>query len=171
VNDVAMLNYTDRPGMTNIAYIEPAKMWIFVHEYPGGDNLWSNVGYPVYYHLAIDPYDFQYGHGGYPITVNGVQPNASPYVVWTPAGGVNGTIIVSDADHSSVFTNTWLGAPDKWQIHKTPEQAAYSRALLIPAKYPDHLVILSGGSYGATTTNLTVSVVSVEKTLCQPPGN
>lgn len=170
MNDVAYLNYTDRPGMTVVTYVPPMDMWIFVHEFPGGDNFWSGVGYPVYYHLAKNPFEFQYGAGGYPISVNGVQPNASPYVVWSPSGGPNGTIIVSDADHSSVFTNTWLGAPDKWEIHATPEPSAYSRAMLILNENPDHLMLLGAGSYGVATTNFTGSVVSVTELLAQPPG-
>lgn len=32
INDVALEPYEARPGMTNIAYIEPIDKWILVHE-------------------------------------------------------------------------------------------------------------------------------------------
>jgi hypothetical protein len=168
---VAYLNYTDRPGMTVIDYVPPLNKWIFVHEFPGGDS-WSGAGYPVYYRLADSPFDFRFAYG-YPIDVDNVQPSSSPYVVWTPA---NGTIVVSDADHDSVFTNRANGAPDKWEVHDTPQPKAYSRALHIFKKYPDHLMILGGGSYPGvdhpgTNRPLFASVVSVTKMLTNPPGD
>jgi hypothetical protein len=170
INDVAYLNYTDRPGMTVIEYIPPLEKWMLVHEFPGGDS-WSGEGYPVYYRFAQTPFDFRYGYG-YPIDVNGIQPGSSPYVVWSPVGGVNGTIVVSDADHSSVFTNRANGQPDKWEIHATPQPDAYSRSLHIFNKYPDHLFILGAGVYDDTQNlPLYASVVSLTETLAQSGGD
>lgn len=170
VDDVAYLNYTGRPGMTIISYIPPLEKWILVHEFPGGDS-WSGAGYPVYYRMSESPFDFRFAYG-IPIMVDGVQPNASPYVVWSSVGGANGTIIVSDADHGSVFTNRAGGQPDQWEIHATPQPAAYSRSLHVFAKYPDHLMILGAGVFGETENlPLYLSVVSVIDTLRQPAGN
>ncbi|KAJ5565770.1 Neuraminidase [Penicillium sp. DV-2018c] len=168
VDDVAYLNYTARPGMTVIDYIPPLEKWILVHEFPAGGESWSGVGYPVYYRLSSSPFDFRYVDGT-PIVIDGMQPNASPYVVWSPAGGVNGTIIVSDADNGSIFTNRANGQPDKWEIHDTPQPAAYSRSLHVFSKYPDHLMILGGGVYGETENPpLSLSVVSLTETLKRP---
>lgn len=174
INDVAYPLYTDRPGMTVIDYVPPLKKWIFVHEFPGGDS-WSGAGYPVYYRLSDSPFEFRYAYG-YPIVVNGVQPSSSPYVVWTPEGGINGTIIVSDADHQSVFTNRANGQPDQWEEHNTPQPKAYSRALHIFKKYPDHLMILGAGNYQGvdppgTNRPLYASVVDVTSMLRTPPGD
>ncbi|PON25496.1 hypothetical protein TGAM01_v205790 [Trichoderma gamsii] len=174
INDVAYPLYTDRPGMTVIDYIPPLKKWIFVHEFPGGDS-WSGAGYPVYYRLSDSPFDFRYAYG-YPIVVNGVQPSSSPYVVWTPEGGINGTIIVSDADHQSVFTNRANGQPDQWEEHNTPQPKAYSRALHIFKKYPNHLMILGAGNYQGvdppgTNRPLYASVVDVTSVLKSRPGD
>jgi hypothetical protein len=177
VNDVAYKTYTDRPGMTVITYIPPMKKWIFVYEYPGtppdyaGGEQWSGGAYPVYYRLADSPFEFD-NDRGYPIVVRGVQPGSSPYVVWSPTGGPNGTIIVSDNDHSDVFTNSFAGMPDRWETHQTPQPNAYSRALLVPKKYQDHLVILGASRYNRTVQRpLSLSVVSVEKLLKQPPND
>ncbi|KAJ6100310.1 Neuraminidase, partial [Penicillium canescens] len=140
INNVAYLNYTARPGMTVISYIPSLEKWILVHEFPGGDS-WSGAGYPVYYRLSGSPFYFRFAYG-YPIVVDGIQPSWSPYVVWSPVGGVNGTIVVSDADHGSIFTNRANNQPDQWEIHATPQPAAYSRSLHVFAKHPDHLMIL-----------------------------
>jgi len=37
---------------------------------------------------------------------SGTIPSASPFVQWTPAGGVNGTVIVSDGSYESLWLNT-----------------------------------------------------------------
>ena len=179
VNDVAYKTYTDRPGMTVIAYIPPLKKYIFVYEYPGtppefkGGDTWSETGeeYPVYYRLADSPYRFD-NDRGYPIIVKGMQPGSSPYVVWSPVGGVNGTIIVSDNNHSDVFTNSFGGRPDKWEAHKTPQPNAYSRALHVPKNYPDHLMILGAARYSrAVIRPLSMSVVSIKELLTLPHGD
>ena len=104
------------------------------------------MNYPVYYVMADSPLDFRKNKGR-PIVINGVAPNASPYVVWTPVGGPLGTIVVSDADKRSVFTNRAGGDPDKWEEHATPAGAVYSRAIQILKKRPDHLLIYGGETF------------------------
>ncbi|KAJ5483094.1 hypothetical protein N7539_006540 [Penicillium diatomitis] len=150
INDVAYLNYTARPGMTTIAYMPPIQRWILT--------------------IADSPFDFRFAYG-VPIMVNGVQPSSSPYVVWSSVGGPNGTIIVSDADNSGVFTNRASGQPDQWELHETPQPPAYSRSLHIFSKNPDHLMLLGAGVFGGTTNlPLYLSVVSVSDTLRKPSG-
>ncbi|KAJ3040249.1 hypothetical protein HDV00_011227 [Rhizophlyctis rosea] len=165
VDDVAFGNFSARPGMTVIAHL-PDNNWILVHECPFCQTVVLGTvnyptEYPVVYHIAKSPLDFRFSPG-IPLVANNTQPNASPYVVWTPAGGPHGTIIVSDADHSQVFTNRFLGAPDKWEEHYTPAPDAYSRSMHILKDYPDHLLIIGGGSYG-TAKPLTVSSIDVNK--------
>ncbi|KXX80384.1 Vacuolar protein sorting/targeting protein 10 [Madurella mycetomatis] len=177
VNDVAYKTYTDRPGMTVITYIPPLRKWILVYEYPGtpdlnatGGEQWSNT-FPVYYRFANSPFEFD-NDRGIPIVVKGVQPGSSPYVVWTPVGGVNGTIIVSDNDHSDVFTNSFGGMPDQWEAHATPQMNAYSRALLVPRERPKQLVILGAARYSrAVHRPLSLSVVDVKELLSRGPGD
>ncbi len=174
INDVAYPLYTDRPGMTVMAYVPPLEKWIFVHEFPGGDS-WSGAGYPVYYRLSASPFEFRYAYG-YPIDVKGIQPSSSPYVVWSPVGGPNGTIVVSDADHQGVFTNRANGQPDQWELHDTPQPIAYSRSLHIMNGNDDDLMILGAGNYQGvdppgTNRPLYLSVVSLTKTLTKPIGS
>ena len=122
----------------------------------------------VYYVMADSPLDFRLSKGC-PIVINGVAPNASPYVVWSPVGGPLGTIVVSDADKRSVFTNRAGGDPDKWEEHATPAGAVYSRAIQIFKKKPDHLLIYGGETYDGRALGLhtpfSATVVNLNKVL------
>jgi hypothetical protein len=133
--------------MTVVAYIPPLKQWILVHELPIGNSSSHGVNYPVYYVMAESPLEFGKSVGR-PIVINNLTaPNASPYVVWSPLGGPNGTIVVSDADRSQVYTNTFGGDVDKWEEHATPAGAVYSRAIQIFKNYPNKLLIYGGETY------------------------
>jgi hypothetical protein len=169
VDDVAYELYIARPGMTVIAYIPPIAKWILVHEFPVGNSSSYGVNYPVYYRLADSPLDFRHAEG-HPIIINNTTaPNASPYVVWTPFGGSNGTIIVSDADRSSVYTNQFGGADDKWKEHSTLAGATYSRAVHVLNKYPDHLAIFGGETFddmgAGKLTPFTITVMDLKSIL------
>jgi len=147
VDDVAYEQYMARPGMTVVVYIPPVKKWILVHEYPIGNSSSHGSHYPVYYRLADSPLDFRLSEG-LPIVINeNFVPNASPYVTWSPSGGPNGTIVVSDADRPHVYTNQFGGQVDKWKAHMTPAGATYSRAIHILNHYPDHLLIFGGETF------------------------
>jgi len=162
VNDVAYDQYIARPGMTVIAHIEPIDKWILVYELPIGNSSSYGVNYPVHYRIADSPYEFDAAEP-LPIVINKTAPNASPYVVWSPEGGECGTIVVSDADNSAVFTNQACGDKERWEMHKTPQPAAYSRALHIFKDYPDHLMILGGSVFDdGGDPNLSLSVVSLK---------
>lgn len=178
VDDVAYKSYADRPGMTVIAHIPPMNKWILVYEYPGtpsishaGSEQWSGQQFPVYYRLADSPYEFD-NDRGYPITIRGVQPGSSPYAVWSPVGGPNGTIIVSDNDHSDVFINSYGGQPDRWEAHGTPQMNAYSRALLVPRNQTEHLIILGAARYSrAVHRPLSLSRVNIAELFGKAPGD
>ncbi|KAK2760206.1 hypothetical protein FQN54_002273 [Arachnomyces sp. PD_36] len=147
VEDVAYDQYIARPGMTVVEYIPPLEKWILVHELPVGNSSSHGANYPVYYVLADSPLEFRHSEG-IPIVINNqTAPNASPYVTWTPIGGLNGTIIVSDADNPQVYTNSFGGDPDKWEELWTPAGATYSRAIHVLNKHPDHLLIFGGETY------------------------
>lgn len=175
VNDVALEPYDARPGMTNIAHIEPIDKWILVHETPIGNSSSYGVNYPVHYVIADTPLEFGQNPDIPLVVDNTTAPNASPYVVWTPYGGPNGTLVVSDADNRGVFTNQFGGDPAQWQLHATPEGNVYSRAVQILRGRPDHLLIYGGDSYNdqaagiktpfsVTTLNLSAVLASSEYT-------
>lgn len=170
INDVASLNYTNRPGMTVIDYIAAVDQWIFVYEFPdraGGLSYFQNT-YPIYYKLAHNPYDFRYSDG-FPLIANESTGNGSPYVVWTSVGGKNGTVIVSDADGRSVMTNQHVGRVDKWVMRKQPGREAYSRALMISNEDPDRLYVFSGATFDDDADGkpvpFSVTALSVKKLL------
>jgi hypothetical protein len=169
INDVAYELYEARPGMTVVEYIPPIDKWILVHERPIGNSSSYGVNYPVYYVLADTPLEFGKNED-IPIVINGTRaPNASPYVVWSPLGGPNGTIVVSDADRRTVYTNTHGGDVNKWEEHGTPAGAVYSRAIQIFKHRPDHLMVYGGETYdnfdAGLHTPFSATVVSLRKTL------
>ncbi|KAK5741052.1 hypothetical protein LTR17_004202 [Elasticomyces elasticus] len=154
VNDVAYDNYLARPGMTIVAYIPPIDKWMLGYENPvvlanGSVQYTNGVQYPVFYKFATDPRDFA-SSPDLPLLVNGtIAPSSSPYVVWTPEpkGSKYGTIVVSDNDHRSVFTNQAGGAEDAWEEHSTPAGAVYSRAIEIFQMRSAHLLIYGGDTF------------------------
>lgn len=173
VDDVSYDLYIARPGMTVIAYIPPIDQWILVHEFPIGNSSSHGVNYPVYYRLAKSPLEFRFSEG-LPIVINNqTAPNASPYVVWSPEGGPNGTIVVSDADNPQVYTNRFGGAVDKWEEHATPAGATYSRAIHILKKHPNNLLIFGGETFddmrAGLLTPFTATVIPLDQTLRTGP--
>lgn len=172
VNDVALSPYEARPGMTVVAYIPPVRKWILVHERPIGNSSSYGSNYPVFYVLADSPLEFG-RNDDVPIVINNrTVPNASPYVVWSPLGGPNGTIVVSDADRSQVYTNQAGGDPAAWEEHGTPAGAVYSRAIQIFSKYPDHLLIYGGETFDdmrlGLHTPFSATVVDLNEVLKTP---
>jgi hypothetical protein len=127
----------------------------------------SGTGYsfPVYYRINENPLDFN-SSVGYPLVSNdGIQPTSSPYITWSPVGGINGTIIVSSGSYSQVFTNQALGDVNAWKTVPTPEGVSYTRHLRV-LHNRDHLLIMGAGHLPPSTTNtVTVSVIDLEKSL------
>jgi len=172
VNDVTYDEYLARPGMTVVAFIPPLKKWILVHELPIGNSSSYGVNYPVYYVMADSPLEFGKNKGRPIIIGNNTAPNASPYVVWSSLGGPNGTIVVSDADRSQVYTNRAGGDPDAWEEHYTPAGAVYSRAIQIFKTRPNKLMIYGGEVYDdfgkEKHVPFSATVVSLTDTLKAP---
>ena len=85
--------------------------------------------YPVHFRIADDPEKFD-AHKSIRLVAPGFRPDAAPYVTWSPVGGSDGTIVVSDADNNAVFVNQRLGRGD-WRGIANPAGRAYSRELKI----------------------------------------
>src|ERR1700753_431027 len=96
VNDAAWNDYKYRPGMTTIVHL-PNGQYIITYETCGAPG-----GCPVYFRLSSDPTKFNSAAEHSLKDQEGKQPSGSPYVVWSPAGGSNGTIVVSSGSHSEV---------------------------------------------------------------------
>jgi hypothetical protein len=172
VNDVAYTEYLARPGMSIVAHIPPLKKWILTYELPIGNSSSYGKQYPVHYRLADDPREFDSAEG-LPVVVDHVKGengeeklagNASPYVVWSPEGGKDGTIVVSDADRSEVFVNRRGGDTAAWELWETGQPDGYSRALHVFEKHPDRLAVIGGDTFnGNGWGGLSLTVLDLKK--------
>lgn len=161
VDDVKYDEYTKRPGMTTIAEL-PNGNWIMTYEYGGGPsmgNVTSKYIFPVYYRIAADPTKFFCSEGLPVISNDGVQPNGSPYVVWSPIGGVNGTITVTSGSDTGVFVNQAYGDRTKWVRLPTIAARAYTRSLRVLSG--GRLLIAGAGGLPPAANN-TVTVVVMD---------
>lgn len=164
VDDVAYDDYYARPGMPVVARL-PTGDYIYTYEYGGEpSNPSGNYWFPVYYRISSDPRAFSAAAEQKLTAANGTTPTGSPYVVWSPWGGPNGTIVVSSGGRREVFTNQALGHPDHWRIWDVPQPLAYSRALLVSEQDPDLLVIMGAGVLPPSSTNeVSLSVLRLSQ--------
>ncbi|KAF4339948.1 BNR Asp-box repeat domain protein [Fusarium beomiforme] len=158
VEDTKYDDYYARPGMPTVAKL-PNNEYIYTYEYGGGPNppAGSTYWFPVFYRLSKDPQKFLNKPGQQIISTDGARPAGSPYVVWTPYGGKNGTIVVSCGTMSEIFTNQALGDASAWKKWSVPQPTAYTRALLTFKKDPDLLMIMGAGILPPAGGNNTVS--------------
>jgi hypothetical protein len=122
----------------------------------------TSYQFPVYYRINENPLDFDSSVGLPLVSNDGIQPESSPYITWSPVGGPNGTIIVSSGTYTQVFINQALGDVNSWHTVPTPEGISYSRSLRVFKFIPDHLLIIGAGVLPPSTTNkVTVSVIDL----------
>lgn len=122
----------------------PNGEYMYVYEY-GGEPSGSSYWFPVHYRLSKNPLKFLDAPHHQVISSDGAKPAGSPYVVWTPYGGKNGTIVLSCGTMSQIFTNQALGDPSAWKKWEVPQPAAYTRALMTFKEDPDKLLIMGAG--------------------------
>lgn len=158
VDDVVDLAQQGRPGMTTIAKLPNGK-YILTYEWVNAPN----GGQPVHYRISANPLEFNSAPDLPLVAQDGTQPNGSPYVVWTPAGGLNGTIVVSCGSRSEVFINRDLAAPGTpWIKVSTPASTQYTRSLLVMAD-PNHILIVGGGVLNGENNTVTAVSIDVSK--------
>ncbi|KAI0015685.1 Sialidase [Xylariomycetidae sp. FL0641] len=159
VTDVAYDAYTDRPGMPTLARL-PNGQYIYAYEYGSGPE--DDYGFPVHYRLAADPADVAGAPDFALVSGDGAVPNGSPYVVWSSAGGDNGTIVVSSGCCSQVYINQALGHEDAWVTVETPEATSYTRSLMVFEEDPNFLLLAGGGALPPSDTNVvSISVMEI----------
>lgn len=160
VNMVTYDVYTARPGMPITAAL-PNGQWMLTYEYGGGPVPGvpaTNYSFPAYYRIADSPLTFQDVVGQPVDGPQGIHPQSSPYVVWTPAGGVNGTIVVSTGTHEEVFLNKALGDVNAWESMETGTKISYSRSLRILERTGGKGLLLAGGGMLPPSENNSVTV-------------
>ena len=156
VDDVAYAEYSDRPGMTTVSEL-PNGQYIMTYEFGGAPE----GAFAVYYRVSDSPLTFNEAEGLVIKATDGTVPFSSPYNVWTPVGGKNGTIVVNCGTLTEIFLNRDLGAPGSaWEKVQTPESVSYTRSLRV-LEDPSKLLIMGGGVLGGTNNSVTVSVVDV----------
>jgi hypothetical protein len=163
IEDVAYPTYEQRPGMPTVAEL-PNKKFIMAYEY-GGSPITSGYQFPVYYKVVSDPEKFGPATGISLKTTDGYIPTGSPYVVWSPVGGKNGTIIVSAHSSGDIYINTGLAEPGTpWKRVATPEKNAYTRHLRVLNNDPSKLLIMGAGQLPPSTTNkVQLSVMDISR--------
>lgn len=159
IDDVTYPTYTDRPGMPTVVQLPNGK-FIMTYEYGGGPDF-ENYQFPVYFKIVDDPEQFGPATGVVLKATDGTIPTGSPYVVWSPVGGENGTIIANAHSHTDIFINQQLGE-GPWTRVPTGELTHYTRHLRV-LKDTSKLLIMGGGQLPPSTTNkiqLTVQDIS-----------
>ncbi|PLB55603.1 BNR/Asp-box repeat protein [Aspergillus steynii IBT 23096] len=159
-DDTAYPTYTDRPGMPVVAKLPNGK-YIYVYEYGSFFNT-SSYSFPIYYRISADPENFNAAPHQRLVVSSGTVPTSSPYVVWTPYGGKNGTIIVSAGTQDSIFINQALGEGE-WTEIATPEGHSYTRSLRVLREDPSKLLLHGAGVLLGKTNKVTVSVMDLKK--------
>lgn len=156
VDDVAYSNYTFRPGMTTVAQL-PTGQYIMTYEFYGA----VEADFAVYYRISEDPLNFNAAAGQVVRAANdGVVPTSSPYVVWSAAGGANGTIAVSSGNDEAIFLNTELGQPDAWTRVDTPSGQSYTRNLRVLPGQKD-VLITGAGVLNGENNSVQTSVMDI----------
>ncbi|KAF5595302.1 uncharacterized protein FSUBG_9202 [Fusarium subglutinans] len=157
VNDVAYDNESQRPGMAVVAYSPVSKKYVMACEYCGGP---LTGGCPMYYKVSPDPLAFS-AATAQPIMPNdpSLNPNGSPFIIWTPEPGKNGRgiFIANGNSREEVFVNTDELDPNGWKPVSVGQWSAYSRELRIintpknsAAKGSPKLLITNGGNIGCS---------------------
>ena len=145
--------------MTTVAKL-PQGQWIMTYEFYGA----VEADFAVYYRVSDDPLNFNASEGHVVESEDGTVPVSSPYVVWTPYGGANGTIAVSSGTNQEVFLNRNLDASGLWDKVPCVEGISYTRNLRVLPDNSTLLVtgagVLSGSNNSVTTSTLDLTSVA-----------
>lgn len=164
VDDVTSSLYIDRPGMPIVAQMGNGN-YIMTYEKCGVEN--CNVAYKI----GPDPENFGSETPVDLTTKDGLRSSSSPYVVWLPTGGPNGTLAVSAYGADKVlFLNTQNGEQGTWTVIKSNTEGGYSRGL-VPMSDGHSLFVISGGPLGTDKTNsVTYGIVDLRGGISSGPA-
>lgn len=157
VDDVAYDTYDWRPGMTTVSRL-PNDQYILTYEFYGA----VEADFAVYYKLSSDPLSFGNADGRAIIATDGTVPVSSPYNVWSPVGGENGTVVVSCGTLATVFVNHDLAAMGSdWTEMPTTEGISYTRSLLVEQERPEIILIVGAGILSGENNSVTASEFNI----------
>ncbi|PWN54404.1 Oligoxyloglucan reducing end-specific cellobiohydrolase [Violaceomyces palustris] len=140
VDDVAVKPYGSRPGMPVIAKL-PNGEYIMTYEYFDASN--PNAGFQTTFKLTQDPLSWNDKPAQILRSTDGYVPLGSPYVIWTPVGGVNGSIVANSGSSPDLFINRNLGN-GPWTRLTTQQQDSYSRSLAVGFNPKDITIVGAG---------------------------
>ena len=132
--DVAFADDTLRPGMPIIAALPDGK-FVMVYEMVNEDRI------PVYFRISDDLDDWGSPDfmGNRVVARDGSDLTGTPYVLWIPQGGPEGTILVTGRGFGSIFANSH-GGKGYWErletlipLDNNRDFAGYSQCLLTVA--------------------------------------
>jgi len=155
VNAVAFANYTERPGMITMAQIGNGQ-WMATFEVGFPVDGTEQAPYASHYKIADSPLEFDAAPAVRLQATDGSISSAGPYVVWTPAGGPNGTIVVSDSTYDNLFLNTQNGDPGAWVNTTSGHGVGYTRSLrVMPGDGGKTVLLTNGGMYNSSPTEVS----------------
>ncbi|GAB2889371.1 hypothetical protein GCM10027074_67130 [Streptomyces deserti] len=155
VDDVAMPTYSHRPGMPTVAKLPNGK-YVMTYEYGGAPE----KNFATYYKISSDPEAFDSVPGQVLRSTDGYVPCCTPYIVWLPTGGPNGTLAVGAESTADLFLNTQNGDPNAWTRIQSNASRGYSRGLL-PLADGHSLMVLSGGRNSTAINPVTYSTIDL----------
>ncbi|KAF2748390.1 glycoside hydrolase family 93 protein [Sporormia fimetaria CBS 119925] len=133
---------------------------IMAYEYSSDPAISGSHQFPVYYKTATNPEKFAPASGVALRASNGTVPNGSPYVVWSSAGGANGTSVVSCGTRGEIFVNKGFGE-GPWRRVAAREGTSYTRHLRV-LRDESKLLIMGAGKLPPSSTNrVTVTVMDI----------
>lgn len=155
VDDVRMgLNY--RPGMAAITKMGNGN-YILAYEI---------VGYPnsqINYKISSNPESWTPDDAGLPIASPGYTIGSTPYMIWTPLGGPNGSLILSAWSDDHLFVN-YNNGTGNWSPLNSILPTSYSRSLLYMAGSSIGVFASDSAdtkiSFGTVDVGVTTSVIS-----------
>lgn len=154
IDDVRLADYNLRPGMPVVSAL-PNGNWIMTYEDCGGPH-----GCAATYLIASSPLEFINAQPQYLEPAGGGIPTSSPYNVWTPYGGPDGTIIANANSENSIFYNKNLGAADAWVRVPTAQAGGYTREIRVMSD-PRYIQLTLGGAIGAESNRVTTTVLDL----------
>lgn len=155
VDDVIKDDFEQRPGMATVAYSPVSKKYVMTFEVCGLDG-----GCPVHHKVSQDPHQFG-DASDYPLVPgnSGLNPEGSPYVIWTPEPGNEsaGIFIANGNSREEIFVNTDALDQNGWKPIDVGQWSAYSRELRIiqtptgsASGGKNKLLITNGGNIGCS---------------------